>query len=161
VVQRKIGLELELQVPVDALGNRTAIDIAKLNYGQLGNAGAREKQNLYRQSARHVRVTVDSGRADQLLALYNRPFPRVMNPSIVELVIDPPVDDFDDLATAVARCVEIATSIDQRTNHVAGRGQLLDTVHYVGLVNNELANLSRAQKVEILRARLPDLDGAT
>lgn len=157
VVQRKIGLELELQVPVDALGIEDRADIAKLNYDDLGNAGAKEKTDLYTEPKKHVRITVDSADQSKMLPLYNLPFPRVMNASIIELVIDPPASTSQELGVAVDRCEEIANQIDKDTQKVAGRAKLLNTGYHVGLVNNELGKLSTEEKVAILKAR-KDLD---
>lgn len=157
VVQRKIGLEFELQVPVDALGSQDPIAIAKLNYDELGNAGAKEKTDLYTDPENHLRITVDSADQAKMLPLYNLPFPRVMSPSILELVIDPPASTSEELRAAVDRCQEVADQIDKNTHKVAARAPLLNTGYHVGLVNNELGAKSTEVKVDILKQR-KDLD---
>lgn len=136
-VQRKIGLELELAVPIDKVGVLSDDDVAI--YRGEKNDRARRQEITKMVKAGQDAGYGEFGQADDKIALHADHSSRVLPPdgkpsrvfgrSILELVFKPPVETMPELKASVAAAQGAVTKIDAATVGLTKRAKLAGDFH--------------------------------
>lgn len=139
-IQRRIGLELELPVPVDKLGTEDSLrktgdlDIIK---GRQPNpkrlAELRKEVNDVKyarnvHSGKGFRVAIDH--SSLVLDPAGTWPPRVLGKTILELVMDPPAETVGELTEAIIKCRRFVHEINNNTAGLTRRVHFVDGYYY-------------------------------
>ncbi len=134
-IQRKIGLELELAVPIDKLGKITPEDEAVLRGTKPDKKRLKELREAsdagYGEFRAIDKIALAADHSSRVLPDTQTYPVRVFGRSILELVFKPAVETKDELIESIKAAREIVTQIEARTDGLKKRAKLAGDV-YIG-----------------------------